>query len=357
MPSQQQLKWSQIKVGITVVVASVVLAVLVFLMSGTTGLFTQKITLYAYFDNAEGLTVGSPVDLQGVNVGNVKGIQVVPGRSEAPVQITMKINSRFQPLIRRDSRASIETAGVLGQAFVDMDNKQSTAGQVRDGDTLPAAFSPQLSDVVRSSQSSLQNFDNLVKHLDHIVFEIDSGKGSIGKVINDPTLYNRLNAGLAQLQKISDDVSNGQGTIGKLLVSDDLYNKTSAAVDKINAIIDLANRGEGTVGMLLKDPSLYRNTDLAIKKTNQILDDINAGRGPLGKLAKDEELARKLDNTITKLSMLADKLNSGEGTVGKMLRDPSMYNNANQVMLEVQGLVKAIRENPKKYLEIHMRIF
>jgi len=121
LPSQQQLKWSQIKVGITVVVASVVLAVLVFLMSGTTGLFTQKITLYAYFDNAEGLTVGSPVDLQGVNVGNVKGIQVVPGRSEAPVQITMKINSRFQPLIRRDSRASIETAGVLGQAFVDND--------------------------------------------------------------------------------------------------------------------------------------------------------------------------------------------------------------------------------------------
>ena len=61
MPSQQQLKWSQLRVGITVVVALITLAVLIFLMSGTAGLFTTKLTLYAYFDNAEGLLVGAPV--------------------------------------------------------------------------------------------------------------------------------------------------------------------------------------------------------------------------------------------------------------------------------------------------------
>ena len=61
MPSQKQLKWSQLKVGITVIVASVTLGVLLFLMSGTAGLFTPRITIKSYFDNAEGLRVGAPV--------------------------------------------------------------------------------------------------------------------------------------------------------------------------------------------------------------------------------------------------------------------------------------------------------
>jgi len=75
VPSQKQVKWSQLKVGITVLVASVTLAVLIFLMSGTGGLFTKKILIKSYFDNASGLRVGAPVRLQGVDIGNVTGIR------------------------------------------------------------------------------------------------------------------------------------------------------------------------------------------------------------------------------------------------------------------------------------------
>ena len=67
------------------IVAAVTLAVLIFLMSGTAGIFSSKITLYSYFDNAEGLRVGAPVALQGVTIGNVKDIRVVPGRQLDPV--------------------------------------------------------------------------------------------------------------------------------------------------------------------------------------------------------------------------------------------------------------------------------
>ena len=55
MPSQKQLHWSELRVGITVVVAAITLAVLIFLMTSAQGLFTRKIYLKAYFDNAEGL--------------------------------------------------------------------------------------------------------------------------------------------------------------------------------------------------------------------------------------------------------------------------------------------------------------
>jgi len=74
-------------------------------------------------------------------------------------------------------------------------------------------------------------------------------------------------------------------------------------------------------------------------------------------VAKDEEFARKLRNTLDKVSRMADQLEAGQGTAGRFLKNPSIYNNTDQLLLETRTLVKAIRENPKKYLTIRFRIF
>ena len=89
MPSEKQVRWSQLRVGLTVIFASIALAVLIFLMTGTTGLFTKKILVRAYVDNAGGLRVGAPVRLVGVDIGNVIRIRVVhdPLRRLAPVEV------------------------------------------------------------------------------------------------------------------------------------------------------------------------------------------------------------------------------------------------------------------------------
>lgn len=326
-------------------------------MSGTAGILSSKITLRTYFDNAEGLLVGAPVHLQGVNIGNVKGIRVVPDRKLDPVEITMKVNTKYLFLIRKDSAATIETAGVLGQSLVDIDSKEAKGPQVSDGDILKAGYAPAIGDMLRSSQSTIANIDVLVKRLDRILVAVESGQGSVGKFINDPTLFNQANALVTEMQKIVNDVGNGKGSIGKLIYNDEMYTKIDGTLDKLNRIVDDVNRGQGTLGMIVKDRALYDNANQTIAKANQLMESVNSGHGAIGKLAKDEEFARKLDNTITKLSALADKLNSGEGTAGKFIQDPSLYNNTDQMLVETRNLVKAIRENPKKYLTIHMKIF
>ncbi|MGH9567141.1 MAG: MlaD family protein, partial [Candidatus Angelobacter sp.] len=101
----------------------------------------------------------------------------------------------------------------------------------------------------------------------------------------------------------------------------------------------------------------YNNANQTLAKLNKIADDVNAGKGTLGKLTKDEALAAKLQNTITKLSAISDRLEAGEGSAGRLLKDPSLYNNTDQLLIETRTLIKAIRENPKKYLTIHFRIF
>ncbi len=311
-------------------VALITLAVLIFVMTGTTGLFTKKILIRAYVDNAGGLRVGAPVRLEGVDIGNVTGVHVVsdPKRALAPVELVMKITTKYQDTMNRGCLVQLTTAGVLGEVFVDMDCRGVKGVPLQTGDELPTKDVPQLQDVVRASQGTLQNVDTLVKRLDSILSYIQSGQGSIGKVIYDPSLFNRANDMLSQLQSVVSQVNSPNGTIGKLINSNELYNKANAAIDNVNKIIDEVNSGQGTIGKFLKDPTLYDNANKAVNQTNELIGGINAGKGTLGKLAKDDELARKIDSTITRLNSIADRLDKGEGTAGKFLKDPALYNNA-----------------------------
>jgi len=359
LPSQKQLKWSQLRVGITVIAASVTLALLLFLMSGTTGIFSQRITLKSYFDNAQGLRVGAPVRLSGVDIGNVAKIRIVPDKDKqlTPVEVTMKVSTKYNYGMRRDSVISLETAGVLGETYIDIDSSQALGAAVQDGDTLPTQVHPDFNQVVRASQSTLQNMDALLKRADRILAFAESGKGSLGKLIYDPTLYNRFSATVADFQKIVNQVGNGEGSLGRLISRNDAYDKFIATLDKMNAVVDDLQAGKGTAGKFLKDPTLYNNANDTIANVKKLTEDINAGKGTIGKLSKDEELAKKLDTTITKLSQLTTEMEAGQGTVGKLFKDESLYNNANQMLVETRELLKAVRENPKKYLSIKLHIF
>jgi phospholipid/cholesterol/gamma-HCH transport system substrate-binding protein len=343
----------------TVIIASLTLAFLLFLMSGTGGFFTKRITLVSYFDNASGLRVGAPVRLSGVDIGNVAAIRVVADKDKqiTPVQVVMKVSMKYSFDLRRDSVTSLETAGVLGETYLDIDSSQAIGPVVKNGDTLPTQVHPDFNEVVRSSQSTLQNMDALLKRADRILAFAESGKGSLGKLIYDPTLYDRFSQTVTEFKSVVDEIAQGNGSLGKLINNNDAYNKFVATLDRINQVADDLQAGKGSAGKFLKDPALYNNANDTIANLKKVSEDINAGKGTLGRLTKDEELANKLDTTITKLAALTTALEEGKGTAGKLFKDDTLYNNANQMLTETQSLVKGIRENPKKYLSIKLHIF
>jgi len=357
LPSQKQLKWSQLRVGLTVVAASVTLAVLIFLMSGTGGWFTHKIVLRSFFDNAQGLREGAPVRLSGVDIGNVTAVRIVGGKPLTPVEVTMKVSTKYAFNLRKDSVTMLSTAGILGETYVDVESSTAKGPEAADGDTLTTREAPALEDVVRASQGTLQNIDTLLKRVDRIMAFIESGQGSIGKVIYSPVLYDQLNATVVEFKGLVDDIQSGKGSIGPLLTSDEAYKKAMAAIDKLNVIVDDLQQGKGTAGKLLKDPVLFDNANKTIANVRQLTDDINAGKGALGKFSHDQEFADKLQTTINNLAALSDRLEKGEGTAGMLFKDPGLYNNSNQMLVETRELVKAIRENPKKYLTFHVKVF
>src|SRR5438270_1187893 len=198
MPSQKQLKWSQLRVGLTVIFASLALAVLVFLMSGTVGLFSPKLALYCYFEDASGLRVGAPVRLEGVDIGNVSALrlvprseqppaekttpaadiaQITPGGGKAPtpavidkpVQVKITLGEKYLFDLRKDSIAALATAGVLGETFVNIDSTLATGQTVQNGDTLLTQPANNIEGMVSASQSAIQNMDVLNRRADRIL--------------------------------------------------------------------------------------------------------------------------------------------------------------------------------------------
>ena len=252
--------------------------------------------------------MGAPVRLNGVDIGNVMSMRVVSDKDKqlTPVEVVMKVSTKYHASLREDSLTALSTAGVLGETYIDIDSSQAVGPEVKDGDVLPIRDRPDLNDMIRSSQGTLQNMDALLRRLDRIVAFVESGKGSVGKLIYDPTLYNRITDTVNEFQTIANDISKGKGTVGKLLADDTVYNKLNATMDKVNLIVDDINAGKGTAGKFLKDPALFNNANAAIANLKQVTDDINAGKGTLGKLAKDQEMANKIQDTVNKLQAIAD---------------------------------------------------
>lgn len=358
MPSRKEIQWSQLKVGALVLVAMAVLIGLIFLMSGSTGgPFAPKLVLRSYFGNASGLKNGAPVTLEGVTIGSVIRIRVVPERNPTPVEVTMKVGQEYIADLHSTSTTAIAQAGVLGDSYVDIDSSLASGPAPANNAELKATGSPSIQDVIRSSQVSIDQITRLMHKVEVLIDSLNSTKGTVGALINDPTMLAKINRITSDLQKVTGQISEGHGTIGKLVNDDTLYTKASSAIDNVNHLTAELDQGKGTAGKLLKDDTLYNNLNNTVANANLLIADINAGKGSLGKLAKDPQFAKKLDDTVTSLDAILKTINEGKGTIGQMVQNRSLYDHADQTLDQSQQLVKAIREDPKKYFVIRLKLF
>jgi len=361
MPSQQEVRWSQLKIGVIVLIATIILVTLLFLITSSSGLgvFAHKLTIYSYFENSAGLKSGAPVNLQGVTIGTVKTVTVVasPDRKLTPVQVVMKINDKYADRLKTDSKAGLTTIGVLGDTVVDINSQFAVGPPLRDGDELKTLETPSLTDVVKASQGTIESLNVILAKMNTIVDNLQSGKGSIGQLINNPDLYNKLNGTVDELHKLTVNLNKGNGTVGKLITDDSLYTRLNDTTAKLENITNDLDAGKGSAGKLLKDPSLYDNLNSTLKHANSLMAEADAGKGGLGLLVKDPKFRQQLDDTVTQVNQLVTGINQGRGTLGKLATEDTLHTNMNNLLTNSSDLVTAIRQNPKKYLTIHLKIF
>jgi phospholipid/cholesterol/gamma-HCH transport system substrate-binding protein len=361
MPSQQEVRWSQLKVGVIVVISSVILVFLLFLMTSSSGLglFAKTLTVYTYFENAAGLKEGAAVNLQGVTIGTVEKVEVTtdPARKLTPVKVVMKLDAKYQPVLKTDSKADLTTVGVLGDTVVNVNSQNAVGGPLTNGDELHTLESPNIQNIVKASQGTIEQLNVILAKMNAIVDNIQTGKGSVGQLINSPELYNKLNTTVSELNTLESNLNRGEGSVGKLLHDDTLYNRLDATAAKFQDIATQLDNGQGTAGKLLKDDTLYTSLNQTLTRTNALLDQVQQGKGAAGMLIYDPAFAQQLRDTVTETHLLLANVNQGKGTLGKLATDDQAYTNLNKLLTQSTDLVAAIKQNPKQYLTIHMKIF
>lgn len=398
--TRRSLTFSQLRVGIFVLFGLLVLAFLILNSTGDFNPFEKKLILRARFAAADGLRDGSDVQLAGVRIGKVKEVILLPPDSpeDAKIEAVMAVDSELsgRPIterIRTDSTAQLVAVSVLANdKTINISPGSAKGDPVGPNHILESSEAISINQLTKTGNDLLQQINKLAVPANEILTKANRGEGTIGRIVNDESLYQNLDATVAEtkltmvrLQNTIDKINRGEGTAGQLINNPELYQNLNRTIAQLEAISTDIKAGRGSAGKFVTDDALYNETRAAVidlrttaSKINAIADDFKlitgdlvGGSGSLGKFLKDEQLyenARdtlaKFNGTATRLEALLSDAQSGKGTIGRLVTDETLYNNINQTASNINQfssegtkLLYDFRQNPKKFLRIKVSLF
>jgi phospholipid/cholesterol/gamma-HCH transport system substrate-binding protein len=179
------------RLGAFIFMALAVLAAGVFIIGSRNYLFRSTYQLKAQFDNVAGLADGADVQVGGVHIGTVHSIDL-PHKPGEKVTVVMDLDNSTHEIIKRDSVASIDTEGVLGNQFVAISFGSAGQPDVNNGDLIESESPLLMADMLIKANGILDSSQQATEHLNSVSAKIDSGQGTVGALVNDKQLYNNL---------------------------------------------------------------------------------------------------------------------------------------------------------------------
>jgi phospholipid/cholesterol/gamma-HCH transport system substrate-binding protein len=356
--ARKRLAWAELRVGILVIFSFTILAVAIVLISGGAGFFTAKYELKTYLGSASGLRKGSLVWLAGIEVGNVSQVNISnspePNRA---VEVVMQVEKKYAATIRADSVAYLGSIGLLGDKYIDISRGSAAEKQTPPGGEVKGSEEADIKKIMQNSNDLVANLGELVTKINQITTKIDVGQGTIGKFINDPSMFNRLNATVAEAQDLLNQIKSGEGSIGRLISDRELYDRLNGTLTRVEGVVTKVDKGDGTLGRFVNDPAVFQKADSLLAKFNAVAERMEKGEGFLGRLSKDDTLYVQFRDSLNKFSGLTERINQGEGTIGRLMVDAALYSNLNNASAELVKLLYDFRQDPKKFLRIKFGLF
>jgi phospholipid/cholesterol/gamma-HCH transport system substrate-binding protein len=318
------VRWAEVKVGLFLVVALALLGLAIFTVGRQTQLFAPKTKVQVLLSNVQGLKIGAPVWLSGVVVGAVSDISFTSPPTAGQVLITLEIGTASARRLGTDARITIKTRGLLGEKYVDI-----TPGTVQGVPTHPIQGEPTISldQVVAEAYSSFAR-------LGQVADRMESGQGTMGKLMQDSALYDHLVQLTDALQTASIAMTKGKGTLAKLLSDPHLYNELmafsragKAAASQVNKLAVSWRNPKGTLGKLTRDPALYDQSVAAV---------------------------RHFQRSMGQLDALLTKVGKGKGTTAKLVGDPQLYDQMVKTLKDLDALVADMKKNPHRYVQFSL---
>jgi phospholipid/cholesterol/gamma-HCH transport system substrate-binding protein len=346
MPRTRSLGWAELKIGLLTAFALVMSMILIFMLSGEGGFFWQRYSIKTLFPYAGGLKPGAPVRVAGVEVGSVSTVDVIG----AQVEVVMELNREYQRQVTTESRAYLGSVSLLGEAAVDI-TASSRGTPIPEWGYVPSApAAGSLTEVTTRAAEGIEQLTVLLQ-------DIRSGRGTVGRLFTDETLYTEMIRLIAAAETVVENVNRGRGTLGRLATDPAAAKALEASLQHFEAITARVRAGEGSLGKFLTDETVARSLTSATANLDTITGRISRGEGTAGKLLTDRELYDRLNSMSERLDKVMAGLQEGQGTAGQLLRDRQLYENMNGAVAELRQLVRDVRADPRKFFSVRVSLF
>ena len=198
---------STFRLGVFIASSLAALTAGVFLIGSRQLDFRSTYTLKAEFQNAGGLIDGADVRVGGIHMGTVRAIEL-PGTPDGRVAVRMDLEDKTKAVVKRDSVASIQAEGLVGDEYVEVSFGSKGGAPIRDGDTIAgepplemSALFKKTDGILDEVQDAARSIDGSSKNMQAISDKINDGSGTVGALINDKSLYNKVNTTAQDFQE------------------------------------------------------------------------------------------------------------------------------------------------------------
>lgn len=290
-------------VGIFILLGVIIFAVGILTLGGQRKSFVSSIKVKAIFHDIGGLSKGDNVWYSGVKVGTIKSITFI---NHSEIEVLMNIETASREFIHKDVKAKLSSDGLVGNKIIALTGGTATVPAIEDGDIITVETAISTEEIMNTLQVNNKSLVEITGNLKAITGKIMKGEGSIGKLINDETIYNDLQGTMATLRKTAANTQmltegladystklNSKGTLANDLVSDTVvFHKLRATISQMETIA----QGVDSVVLNLRDA------------TTGVKENLRSENSAAGVLLNDEKTAQALKQTISNLQSSTEKL-------------------------------------------------
>jgi phospholipid/cholesterol/gamma-HCH transport system substrate-binding protein len=317
----QQLRWSNLKVGVVVMIGLIIFVFIVSIVGTEQNIFTSTYTVKLFVTNVHGLVNGAMVTLGGLKIGYVTDLRFETRDSVNGVEVTATLLSKYQASVTTSTMAQIKTIGLLGDKYIDLSIGSRNERPVAENAFIPIVESFDIETAGPQFKSALADFTELMGSAKRIAASVERGEGSIGKLVK------------------KNDVAVG---MERFLAS-------------LNGVMGAVEKKRGLLGKLVYDDSLSRGVSEVSANLRSITGQIRKGQGTMGKLIMEEDLYRSLTSFASRADSLMAKAASDSSNVSKFIGDGKFYNQMNSLMRDLNLLLIDLKEHPERY--VHVSVF
>ena len=256
----------QARLGLVVLAGVVFFVLALFVLANRTFLLSDTYTIRAEFDAVGGLQPGATVYYQGISVGRVDQVLLPEGPGQ-PITVTMRIRDDARHLIREDSRAVIQTDGLVGNVIVSIQGGSASQPVAAENARIAGRDPLDFSRVSDRLFASVARFDSVTVTLTQMMQDVRTGEGTLGRFLYDPRLYEETVQTTAAFRGSLESFTDR---------ADALVAIAADASAGVNEVIQRLYTGNGTLARFLNDDSMYVALLQASQQLSTISGDIHA---------------------------------------------------------------------------------